>query len=432
MAELYLARLRGDDGYARLVVLKRILAHFARDTAFIEMFLNEARIAATLQHPNIVTVTDFGQREGDYFLTMEYVHGADLGELLEHTASADWRFPLEVALTIVQHACAGLHHAHESRGPDGQLLEIVHRDVSPSNVMVSYDGAIKMTDFGIATAAALTRTTRAGTLKGKVSYMSPEQCKGGRIDRRADVFALGILLYETTLMSRVFVGDNDYALMTQVIEGRVTPPRDVERDYPADLEAIVMRALAVDPNERFATAEQLQRAIEAFAAHHGLLLSTQTVAGFVGHLLGPRPHPSIELAASSATRIVALPRRRSRAWIFATGAIAAFALAIGGVTLAQTEAPPVHTPVAADPPRDRTPAPPPPRATAPPEVVVLPTPVPVPAATAIVESPPLEEEELIVIEDEPGAAPGRGPKRRRTGGTKSVRTYDLDGAAPPR
>jgi serine/threonine protein kinase len=428
MAELYLARTRGNDGSVHLVVLKRILPHLARDTAFIEMFLNEARIAATLQHPNVVSVTDFGQRDGDYFIAMEYVHGADLGALLDVLGSTDGRLPLDVALTILQHACAGMHHAHEQRGPDGSLLEVVHRDVSPSNVMIGYDGAIKVTDFGIATAAALTRTTRAGTVKGKVSYMSPEQCKGGRIDRRADVFALGILLYETTLMSRLFVGDNDYALMTQVIEGRITAPRDVEPSYPPALEEIVMRALAVDPDDRFASAEELQHAIEDFAVTHGLSLSPLSVSGLITQLLGPRPHPAIELAAQSTadgTRVVAAPRpQRSRtAWMAAAGAVFVIAAALGGVSLAQPEPPPMQ---------ETAPAPAP-------EFVLLPTPVPVPGESELVIemaddepiAPPMEEE-LIVIEDEGGATTqGRSSKRRRAN-VKSSRTYSLDEAAPPR
>lgn len=438
MAELYLARARGPDGSVGLVVLKRILPHLARDTAFVEMFLNEARIAATLRHPNVVAVTDFGQLDGDYFITMEYVHGADLGEVLELAATADVRMPLDVALTVVQHACAGLHHAHELRGLDGRLLELVHRDVSPSNVMIGFDGSIKVTDFGIATAAALTRTTRAGTLKGKVSYMSPEQCKGERIDRRADVFALGILLYETTLMTRLFVGDNDYALMNQVIEGRITRPRDVEPGYPPVLEGIVMRALAVDPNDRYPTADHLQRSIESFAASQGLELTSFSVSAFAASLLGARPHPATELAAASTTagtRVARMRTGRSYAWFGVAGAIGLLAAAVGGVTLAQPDDPQAHAPA---PP---TPVPTEPASMAgaalsrPADPVarpaIAPPPVEVPPPVADTQ-PELEEEELIVVEDEATArAHGRTPKRRR-GPVKTVRTYDLDEAAPPR
>ena len=447
MAELYLARARGDDGHVRLVVLKRILPHLARDTAFVEMFLNEARIAATLAHPNVVAVTDFGQLDGDYFITMEYVHGADLGELLELAGEAGLRLPLDVALTIVQHACAGLHHAHELRGFDGQLLELVHRDVSPSNVMIGHDGSIKVTDFGIATAAALTRTTRAGTLKGKVSYMSPEQCKGDRIDRRADVFALGILLYETTLMTRLFVGDNDYALMNQVIEGRVPRPSEVELGYPAVLEGIVMRALAVDPKDRYPTANHLQRSIESWAASQGMQLSSHLVGAFAAPLLGARPHPATELAAASTTagtRVARMRHGRSWAWFGIAGAVGLLAAAVGGVTLAQPDDPQTHAPAPA--PAAPTPVVAPPQPTAsmagttvtrPVEAIVPVSPT-TPPQVRIEEQPSadtqseLEEEELIVVEDEAAAAAqGRTQKRRRNTG-KTGRTYDLDEAAPPR
>ena len=427
MAELYLARVHGDQGFSKLVVLKRILPHLARDTAFVDMFLNEARIAATLSHPNIVSVTDFGKTEGDSFIAMEYVHGADLGAMLE-TAADRGEFPMDVALTIMLGVCAGLHHAHERRGTDGQPLELVHRDVSPSNVMVSYDGSIKVTDFGIATAGALTRTTRAGTLKGKVAYMSPEQCRGGAVDRRADIFALGILLYEATLLTRLFVGDNDYALMNQVIEGKIVPPREVDRSYPPQLEAIVMRALAPDPADRFPTAAALQSTLEAFAVSHGLHLSTMRVASWMERTMGLRPHPSTELAAraAEATRIAAPPSRR-RGGVFVGVGIAAAAI-VGAVALTAVARPDPPPPVVEEPPVPEEPAPaPPPK----PEIVLVPTPVLMPAQDSAPPTPP-EEEELIVLEDEPEGE-GRSTSRRshRTR-RKGPRTYDLDEAAPPR
>jgi serine/threonine-protein kinase len=344
--------------------------------------------------------------------------------MLEAAAETD-SFPLDVALTILLGVCAGLHHAHDRRGPDGQPLELVHRDVSPSNVMVSYDGSVKVTDFGIATAGALTRTTRAGTLKGKVSYMSPEQCRGGAIDRRADIFALGILLYEATLLTRLFVGDNDYALMNQVIEGTITSPREIDRSYPPQLEAIVMRALARDPADRFPTAAALQSTLEAFAVSHGLHLSTMRVASWMERTMGVRPHPSTELAARAhaATHVATQPSHSRRGALVGVG-VAALAMAgVAALTaLAWPEAQQAPAAAVAPPPVDDT-APPPK-----PEIVLVPTPLPMPAKEAAPE-----EEELIVLEEEPGEEP-RTTARRPTARPrrKAQRTYDLDEAAPPR
>jgi hypothetical protein len=433
MAELFLARVRGERGPAGLVVIKRILPHLARDPAFVQMFLNEARIASTLAHPNLVTITDFGQMDGAYFLAMEYVHGADLGELLEASAEIE-DLPLDVALTVVHAACVGLHHVHEKVGADGLPLRLVHRDVSPSNVMVGYDGSVKVTDFGIATATALTRTTRAGTVKGKVSYMSPEQCKGGRLDRRADVFALGIILYEITLLRRLFVGDNDYALMNQVIEGRVPPPHRVKPGYPPRLEAIVMRALAKEPDQRFESAAQLQTALERFAHEQGIVLSPLAVAQWVERRLGPRVAPVIEPAAPV---VIAQAGATSRwAWGLAAAAVAFGVAGAGWAVAASTDE---------GDDRDRTEAsaePAPASAPETPSVVVVPAPVPVPTDRAVPDPagdapvPAEAEGELVVVDDDTPASEAAPAVRPRTSRRRSPRVakpdYDLDDVDPPR
>jgi hypothetical protein len=437
MAELFLARVRGERGAAGLVVVKRILPHLARDPAFVQMFLNEARIASTLAHPNLVTITDFGQMDGAYFLAMEYVHGADLGELLETAAEVE-DLPLDVALTIVHGACVGLHHVHEKVGPDGLPLRLVHRDVSPSNVMVGYDGSVKVTDFGIATATALTRTTRAGTVKGKVSYMSPEQCTGGRLDRRADVFALGIILYEVTLLRRLFVGDNDYALMNQVIEGRVPPPHRVVPGYPPRLEAIVMRALARDADHRFDSAAQLQAAIERFAHEQGIVLSPLAVAQWVERRLGPRVAPVAEAPRPPVAAGSVMPR-----WAIGIAAVI-LVLGVAGMGWALSEGPRTVPPAAAEPRTDSADAP---------GVVVVPTPVPI--ATERVDAPEAQPEpepepdpgddELVLVDEQDAAtddagdgaapdsadAPRRRPDRRRRPRVAKP-DYDLDDVDPPR
>src|SRR5688572_29826451 len=208
MAELYLARCTGIEGFEKLVAVKRILPQYACNEEFVSMFLDEARLAATLQHANIAQVYDIGQTEHGLFFTMEFVRGADARELLKSAMRSGDDIPLDRALTIISGAAAGLHAAHEKRGVDGEPLGIVHRDVSPANVLVSFDGCVKVIDFGVAKATRQQSQTRVGTLKGKIAYMAPEQCLGEPVDRRCDVFALGIVLYELTCGQWLFEGEN--------------------------------------------------------------------------------------------------------------------------------------------------------------------------------------------------------------------------------
>ena len=196
MAELFLARATGIQGFEKLVVVKRILPEMARDTDYVEMFLEEARLAAGLHHSNIVQVYDIGEDEAAPFFAMEYLHGEDVRTLLRAAALRRARVPVEHALSIAIGVAAGLHHAHEKRDPDGRPLGIVHRDVSPHNVAVTFDGGVKLLDFGVAKTRRRASATRHGTLKGKLGYMSPEQCRGDELDRRSDVFAVAILLWE--------------------------------------------------------------------------------------------------------------------------------------------------------------------------------------------------------------------------------------------
>jgi serine/threonine protein kinase len=429
MAQLYLARHPVDG---RLVALKRILPHLARDRVFVDMFLNEARVAATLHHPHLVTVFDFGEEDGEYFLAMEYVHGADLGELLDAAADAD-DLPLAVALTIVRDACLGLHHLHDQTDASGHPLALVHRDVSPSNILVREDGAVKITDFGIATATAHTRTTRPGTVKGKASYMSPEQCTGAVIDRRADIFALGIILYETSLLTRLFVGDNEFALMRQVVDGDFDRPCDIDPQFPAALESIILRALSPRPEDRYPTAAQMAVAIEAFAASRGIVLSSDPVAAWFSRRLGARPWPT----ASS----VSPPAVSSRGGVAPWAWLAAGALVVvaGGTAYARWSTftdPPPGQPTAADgsrPTRDEAAVAPPPGPLAAPSAA---TPLVTPSAPP---DPDLElddddDDELVIVEehdDAPTPPLARRPVRRRAPPTPTP-NYDLDQAAPPR
>ena len=250
MADVLLGRTDGIEGFERHVVLKRIRAEHAKDQRFISMFLDEARTAANLHHQNIVQVYYIGEATGEFFFAMEYIHGEDLRRLLSAVSKSKTHMPLGYVVAIVSAAASGLHYAHDRKGPDKKPMNIVHRDVSPSNILIGYDGAVKVVDFGIAKAATRAVETRSGSLKGKVSYMSPEQCKGEDIDRRSDVYALGVLLYELSTTTRLFKGDNDYLLMDAIVNGKVPLPRVRRPDLPNELSSIIMRALSVDPHRR--------------------------------------------------------------------------------------------------------------------------------------------------------------------------------------
>ena len=308
MAELFLARAPNTSGRpGPVVVLKRILPHLTEDPEFIRMFRDEAYLAATLRHPNIVQVLDIGKRGEDYFFTMEYVHGENLRAILRSAQKRGESIPLTHILTIALGITAALHHAHEQTDEQGRPLQIVHRDVSPTNVLVAYDGSVKIVDFGIAKAAAGTHVTQAGMLKGKASYMSPEQCRAGQVDRRSDVFAIGILLFEMTTLTRLFKGDNELAILHQVLSGAVDPPSQRRPGYPPELERIILRALANDPANRYATAEELQRDLMRFGQHNNIRPSNPALGQFLRGLFGNKPlpwsdHPALESPGMNGVR----------------------------------------------------------------------------------------------------------------------------------
>jgi serine/threonine protein kinase len=286
MAEIYLARLPGVgpglESFEKLVVIKRILPQHALDPELLRMFLDEARLSATLTHPHVTEVYDVGtdHANGDApFFAMEYVLGSNLRQLMHAHAGP---LPLAHAVGIVAAAAAGLHYAHEKRGPGGEPLHIVHRDVSPSNVLVSYDGAVKVSDFGIAKWTYQRTQTQEGALKGKFAYMSPEQCRGKPLDARSDVFALGTILYELTTGVGPFAAASDFDILTKIVSGTVEPPRFSDgRPYPPALAAIVTRALAPDPAARTPTAQALQVELESFARDERVEVSTVALAAFM-------------------------------------------------------------------------------------------------------------------------------------------------------
>jgi serine/threonine protein kinase len=281
MAEIFLARQEGMEGFRKELVIKRILPIHADNDELIEMFLDEARIAATLNHPNIVQIFDLGKCDGEYFIAMEYVHGQDLRKIAERGLAVGNFLPLRHAVRIIADAAAGLHYAHNQVDSDGAPMGIVHRDISPQNIIVSFDGVVKILDFGIAKAANKIVTTRHGQLKGKYAYMSPEQCNGLEVDHRSDIFALGTLLYELTVCTRLFKGDTDIQTIKNVSEARITPPSQVRPGFPRDLEEIILKALAVDLNERYASGRALQQALEDFLGNHRMKTGGLQLANYM-------------------------------------------------------------------------------------------------------------------------------------------------------
>ncbi len=295
MAEVYLAHERSPGGIERFVALKLILPAMTGEQSFVSMFLNEARVAATLDHPNIAQVLTAGNHAGEPYMIMEFVHGETVHRILrESTGLGDDPIPLAVALELVIRACSGLHYAHERSDLNGKPLRIIHRDVSPSNLMVRFDGTVKLLDFGIAKASSQTTATETGVFKGKSGYMSPEQCADERLDRRSDVFNLGILLYELTTLHRAFFGDNPVAIINKIANARYRPPREIDPTYPPALEEIVAKALAVEPDARYATALELQLALEDFAAARRLTTSPTQVAAFMTARFGEHAYPSVD------------------------------------------------------------------------------------------------------------------------------------------
>ncbi|HSD90764.1 MAG TPA: serine/threonine-protein kinase, partial [Kofleriaceae bacterium] len=291
IADVLLARASGLEGFARHVVLKRIKPELAKEDKFANAFLEEARIAASLNHQNIVQVHDIGEQDGTYFFAMEYVHGEDVRTIIAKVRERGEAVPLEIAVAIIMAAASGLHHAHEKVSTTGEKLNIVHRDVAPSNILVGYDGSVKLVDFGLAKAAQRSTTTAAGTVKGKSSYMSPEQCKGEPVDRRSDTFGLGIVLFELVTAQRLFKGPTEYATMAAVVDGEIPPPSRIRADVPPALDAIILRALSRKPAERYQTAESFRAAVEAFAVEYQLRTSNKALADYLIRLFGQRPEP---------------------------------------------------------------------------------------------------------------------------------------------
>jgi serine/threonine protein kinase len=293
MAEIFLAQTEGTEGLERYVLLKRLRPQLAKNKRFVRMLLREAHLAATLHHRNIAQVFDMGEHEGTVFVAMEYLHGVNARDLLLKAANTGRHVPLAHALTIVTGVAAGLHYAHTRKTGSGAPLGIVHRDVSPSNIVITYDGAVKLVDFGIARAAERSADATSRVLEGKVGYLSPEQCMRSDVDCRSDVFALGIVLHELTTSATLFPspGSDDRSVMKRIVRGQFPRPSEVSPGYPETLERIVMKALAVDRDRRHASAEALTIELEDYAASAGLPLSQTVLARYLTEEFGQRAEP---------------------------------------------------------------------------------------------------------------------------------------------
>jgi eukaryotic-like serine/threonine-protein kinase len=282
MASVYLARLDTTAGFSKWVALKVIHPNIANDEKFVAMFLDEARLAAKLDHPNLCTVFDFGTEDGTYYIAMEYLHGETLGTVARKAWSTQGSLPLELGVRAVADAARGLHAAHELRADDNTLIHVVHRDVSPENVFVTYTGIAKLVDFGVARSNHHSHDrTATGELKGKLAYMSPEQLQEKRVDRRTDVWALGVVLWEISVGRRLFRRQTDAQTVFAITRDPITPPSRLRDDYPPVLEALVMRALERDPVKRFQTAQEFCRALEGWLNSTGRPAGVSEVGEFM-------------------------------------------------------------------------------------------------------------------------------------------------------
>jgi serine/threonine protein kinase len=297
MAELYIARQQAVGGFEKPVVLKILQPRYAQNPRVYAMFLDEARLAAKLNHAAIVHVYDVVDEGGVKYIAMEYIHGETVADIVKRGLQIDRYLPMEHAIHIVSQAAAGLAYAHDRRETGSRIIRIVHRDVSPTNILVSYEGQTKIVDFGIARVQDELRD-ESGIRPGKASYMSPEQVRGEGADYRSDIFALGIILYELTLCQRLYRGPAK-EVMRRILEETIAPPTAVRRDYPTALEQIVMRALEKRPEDRYQSAEELRHDLEEFLDDSGLRSGNRRMSLYMNELFKPDEASSAPSAASA-------------------------------------------------------------------------------------------------------------------------------------
>jgi serine/threonine protein kinase len=290
MAEIYLARTQGLAGFEKQLVLKVIQPDLADDDQFVQMLVDEAKIAVGLNHPNIAQTFDLGKIGGCYFISMEFVDGADFFQILRHLSEMEVDLPIEVAIYVVQEVLTGLDYAHKKADDQGNPLHIIHRDVSPQNILLSCHGEVKLVDFGIAKAANLSHKTRAGVIKGKLVYMSPEQAWGDTVDQRTDVFSGGIVLYEALTMGSLYLEDNPAKLLEAVRKAEIAPPSSRRKGIPAELDGLVMKALSPRPADRYSSAAEFAATLAGFLRRLAPDFSEQHLGGIVESVLsGEKP-----------------------------------------------------------------------------------------------------------------------------------------------
>jgi serine/threonine protein kinase len=293
MAEVFVAESAGIEGFKKRVAIKRVLPHLSKKDHFIQMFLDEARLSANLSHSNVVSVFDIGVGDGAYFIVMEYVDGADLRSIIEHARKNGHQVPVQVAVFIATKICQGLAYAHALETLEGKPLKIVHRDITPANVLITKYGEVKIVDFGLARATSQLAKSDQGIIKGKFGYLAPETVLEQGVDHRVDIFSVGILLWELLAGRRLFQGDNDYATVRLVRDAVIPPLSGMNDAVPSDLDPIVARALARDPSERYGTARAFGRDLTRFLYRYGEPVSEDDVASLVRSAMDV-PVPSVD------------------------------------------------------------------------------------------------------------------------------------------
>jgi hypothetical protein len=289
MGQVWAARQLGSIGMNRLVAIKTALPKMQRTEDFEQLFLDEGRIAAAIQHPNVCAIYDIGNEDGELFIAMEWINGGSLSMLLRDALLNEVEIPIAVAAKIIANAATGLHAAHALLDEEGKLLHVIHRDVSPQNILVSGTGHVKVADFGVAKARGqLHQATETGAFRGKVSYMAPEQFRTKSYDRRVDIFALGCVFYQLLTGEKPFDGDDQMIVVYKVVEGDFVPSRERRPEIPPELEAILLKAMAQRPEDRWSTAGDMARAIEGWLASTGAIVGEEEIAALVMRCFGPR------------------------------------------------------------------------------------------------------------------------------------------------
>lgn len=284
MAEVFLAYVAGPAGFRKLVVIKRLHPHLEDEPGFLDMFLDEARLAARLNHPNVVQTYEVGEVDGSHFIAMEYLEGQGLDRLRQRSIREELRIPVPVVANVIIEALEGLHYAHNLKDFDGTPLGVIHRDISPQNVFITYEGSVKLLDFGIAKAATHVVETRTGIIKGKFAYIAPEQARGGKIDHRADIWSMGVVLWETLARRRLFKGPNDVATLSETLTGKIPSLCELDPDVPEALDSVAKKALSRDISARYQTALEMRDDLRGFLVAEAPKTSHEEVSAFIKKL----------------------------------------------------------------------------------------------------------------------------------------------------